>query len=318
MDRVAIARCVCLLLALLLQAGCVPAGQSPTLSPPDAHAAAPEGGANRPVELSVLTYNTHGLRQRYAKDDPERRFPQIGRLLNGYDVALLQEDFAYHELIAENAEHGIQRRGNPQDRNLIADLLAPIACGECGAGLSTLVEGDESALVGEHREAYEAYHGWFGSRYDAWVTKGFLVVRIRLANGAIVDVYNTHLDAGKKKKRVEDERVRGSQLEQLRAAMEGLSAGSAVILAGDFNYRVDRPRPLLDEFAQALGLQEVAAETVGRWRPRSAHIFHRSSENAAVELLATGEAVEFVAVGGEPLSDHPAIFARFRVRALGP
>lgn len=302
-----------LLPLLLLALACAPGERAVR---PAAVAAAPVPADSGPVALSVLTYNVHGLKARYAKDDPERRLPEIGRLLNRYDVALLQEDFAYHDRIAATADHAIQRRGNRQDRNPIVDLLARIACGACGSGLSTFVGLEGAALVGERREAYEAYHGWFDSRYDAWVTKGFLVLRLRLPNGAVVDVYDTHLDAGKKPRRVKDRQTRGAQLEQLREAMERFSGGRAVVLGGDFNWRIDRPRPLLTEFAAAVGLREVGAEMVEPWRPRSDYIFYRSGDGVEIELRASGEATEFVDASGGKLSDHPAVFARFEVRKL--
>lgn len=305
-------------LLLLLTLACAPAVEpwDAGRTRVDPEAVPGEAQARRsPAELSVVVYNTHGLKARYARDDPERRFPAIGRLLNGYDVALLQEDFAYHEMIEEAAAHGIQQRGNAQDRNPLVDLLAPIVCGECGAGLSTLVALDESALIQTHREAYEDYNGWFGDRYDAWVTKGFLAVRVRLPNGSAVDVYNTHLDAGKKKRRVRDYETRRRQLAQLRQEMERLSPRSAVILGGDFNYRIDRDGEALEDFSASLGLREVGAEAGGGWRPRSTYLFYRSAPDVEIRLRDAGEASEFVDAQGRPLSDHPPIFARFSIRA---
>jgi len=272
--------------------------------------------SEQPVEFTVITYNTHGLKQRFTEEaaPPDRRFPTIGRLLNGYDIALLQEDFEYHELIRTSAKHRIRKRGNVQDRNLFADLIAPIVCGACGAGLSTLVDLDDSTLIHEYREAYEAYNGWIGGHYDAWVTKGFLIVRMRLDNGAVVDVYNTHLDAGKKK-RIKDQLARRSQLRQLRAVMEKYSRGNAVIVGGDFNNRIDRPSEDFEEFVATMSLREVAAQTGSQWRPRKDYIFYRSGDDVEVSVAESGEAAEFVDPSGQRLSDHPPIYARFTVRS---
>lgn len=273
----------------------------------------PSPGAS--LELSVLSYNTHGLRGTFVDDAPEARFPAIGRLINAYDVVLLQEDFAYHQSIATSAEHAIRRRGNPQDRNPIADLLAPIVCGDCGAGLSTLIDLQESSLLAEHREAYDDYSGWFDARKDAWVTKGLLALRVRLPGGAVVDVYNSHLDAGKKPKRVRDHQTRERQLAQLERAIRDFSGSGALILAGDFNARVDRRNPALEEFVAALGLQESGAQTdPDRWRPRCEYIFYRGDARTEISLVEAGEAAEFVGQKGKPLSDHPAIRARFAIR----
>jgi len=269
-----------------------------------------------PFELSVLSYNTHGLRGPFVDDDPAARFPAIGRLINGYDVVLLQEDFAYHRSIEAFAAHGIRRRGSSQDRNPIADLLAPIVCGDCGAGLSTLIDLQESSLIGVHREAYDDYSGWFDGRKDAWVTKGLLALRVRLPNGAVVDVYNSHLDAGKKAKRKRDHRTRERQLAQLARAIRDFSGSGAIILAGDFNARVDRHNPALEGFAAALDLHESGARTDGdRWRPRCDYIFYRSDARTEISLVESGEAGEFEDEAGKPLSDHPAIRARFAIQA---
>jgi endonuclease/exonuclease/phosphatase family metal-dependent hydrolase len=272
-------------------------------------------GPTAPLELSVLSYNTHGLRGLFVDDDPAARFPAIGRLINGYDVVMLQEDFAYHRSIEAVATHPIRRRGNPQDRNPFADLLAWVVCGDCGAGLSTWVDLPESSLIAEHREAYQDYSGWFDARKDGWVTKGLLALRLRLPGGAVVDVYNSHLDAGKKPKRVRDRRTRAKQLAQLERAIREFSGDGAVILAGDFNEREDRTNPALDEFVAALGLRESGARIdPERWRPRCEYIFYRGDARTGIALLEAGEAGEFRDANGTPLSDHPALRARFEIR----
>lgn len=274
-----------------------------------------EPASRAPVELSVLSYNTHGLRGAFVDDDPARRFPEIGRLINGYDVVLLQEDFAYHGSLEAFARHPVRSRGNSQDRNWVVDLLAPIVCGDCGAGLSSWIGLRGASLIGEHREAYRDYSGWFDARKDAWVTKGLLALRVRLPGGAVVDVYNSHLDAGKKPKRVRDHQTREKQLAQLERAIRGFSGAGAVIVAGDFNAREDRSNPALDRFAAALGLRESGARTdQDRWRPRCEYIFYRGDTRTEIALLDAGEASEFEDANGRPLSDHPAIRARFAIR----
>jgi endonuclease/exonuclease/phosphatase (EEP) superfamily protein YafD len=171
-------------------------------------------------------------------------------------------------------------------------------------------------LIWRHREAYDDYSGWFDSGADAWATKGWLALRVRLPNGAVLDVYNSHLDAGKKPKRTRDHRTRKRQLEQLEAAIREFSGSGAVIVAGDFNARVDQPHAALEAFAGALGLHESGASIPeARWKPRTDYIFYRSDQTTQIELVGVGEAEEFVDEIGIPLSDHPAIYARFSIRA---
>ena len=42
-------------------------------------------------------------------------------------------------------------------------------------------------------------------------------------------------------------------------------------------------------------------------------MFYRPGEGADLELVEAGEALEF-RDGGTPLSDHPALYGRFRIR----
>ncbi len=73
--------------------------------------AEPEPSNDRaPAEVSVLSYNTHGLPAWIALDRPGARLPVIGRLANRYDVALLQEDFAYHDRLLLGATHPVVER----------------------------------------------------------------------------------------------------------------------------------------------------------------------------------------------------------------
>ena len=55
--------------------------------------------AKASFEFDVLVYNTHGLPSIIAGDRPSERFPRIAELTKGYELALLQEDFAHHELL---------------------------------------------------------------------------------------------------------------------------------------------------------------------------------------------------------------------------
>ena len=66
---------------------------------------ASQNDASRSTELNLLVYNTHGLPAIFAADEPEKRFPQIGKLTEGYDLSLLQEDFAHHDLLLQHLKN---------------------------------------------------------------------------------------------------------------------------------------------------------------------------------------------------------------------
>ena len=84
-----------------------------------------------PVEVSVLTYNLHGLPAWIARDAPAERIARIGRLAGSYDVALFQEDFAHHAALVGSAAHPVVVRGNAQRSTWLGDHS--LFCGECGS-----------------------------------------------------------------------------------------------------------------------------------------------------------------------------------------
>ena len=186
-------------------------------------------------------------------------------------------------------------------------------CGSCGSGLTAAVDPRFKAELLD-RKGYGSCSGWVGGANDCWATKGYLATRLRLTNGTSIDIYDLHLDAGDGQ---EDHEVRSSQLEVLRAEISRMSDTHAVIVAGDFNLdpRTPRDRILLDRFAGPLQLvHSDASGSVTKWTEQIDHILYRSSQDTKLQLLSSGEAKEFIAPASTPLSDHPAVFARFEAQ----
>jgi len=273
------------------------------------------------ASVSVLSYNVHGLFRWIAKDDPRDRMPTIGWLSDRYDVVLFQEDFEYHGELAQQIQNATGVRGNGawhDPRLVLAKLFAfpftvliPNFSPPYGAGISTFV--DDTLVVADDftREHYERCNGWFGANGDCWAAKGFLRVTLRTDAGAEVHVYNTHLEAGPSDESVA---VRRSQIEELAEAVERLSAGRAVVVAGDFNVAFIRPgdREMILWLREQLGLADSGAgPELPFWRERN-YMLYRSGKNTKLSVEKAGEAVEFVG-RGRALSDHPAIYVRFRV-----
>ena len=260
-------------------------------------------------ELSVLTYNVHGLPSWIANDRPERRLPQVSRLINAYDVALIQEDFFHPELLRESAEHELVVDGNGS-RFAGARFFTFLK----GSGLTSFVDFPQERVATVVPEAYGSCSGWLAAANDCWATKGFLLVRLRIAPGAELDVVQTHLDAGGSRA---DRLVRAQQLDQLRTRLLDLSGERALIVAGDLNLRRQEPadQALLAEFADWLSLEDTGARGGDAWRPLD-YVLYRSGKGLALEVLEAGEATEFVHEG-EPLSDHPALFTRFGLAPTG-
>jgi endonuclease/exonuclease/phosphatase family metal-dependent hydrolase len=252
----------------------------------------------------VLSYNTRGLPAWVALDDPAGRSRAIGALTNRYAVTLLQEDFAHHAALRSRARQPEVRRGN--------DSQSP-RCPWCnGSGLALLLgKGLLAKLV---NRAYESCHGLLLSGADCLASKGYQIARVVLESGAIVHLANTHLDAGRGER---DRAVRARQLEALRHGIEANVGQGALVVAGDFNLDAAVPEDaaLLRAFRRGLGLADSGARPApgSAWRVLD-YVLYRGGEGARLRVLEAGEDRNF-ARDGAPLSDHPAIFARFGVRA---
>ena len=271
-------------------------------------------------ELSVLSYNVHGVFRLLAKDDPGDRSATLGWLASRYDVTLLQEDFEYHDEIAAQMKSSTAHRGNGMrlDPRLLSlklillpfELILPHFSPPYGSGLTTFVKSNlpVASFTGE---AYETCDGWLSGKANCWSTKGWLRVRVLLPGGAALDIYNTHLDAGARATSVA---TRRTQLDALATAVETISGESAIIIGGDFNLPYYRPgdRELILGFRKRLRLRDSGAgPELPTWRERD-YILFRSSPDVMLTVLGSGEALEFVN-GDYALSDHPALFAQFRV-----
>lgn len=256
--------------------------------------------AAEPVELRALTYNIHGLPSWIARDDPPARIPQLLAKARDYDVALLQEDFAHQDVVDAHRDHPHAWRGNGAWLPLLGS----------GSGLTIL---SAHPAVGEPvATPYGVCHGWLGAANDCLAHKGFLHVRLRLPDGSELDVWNTHLDAGRSDA---DRAARAAQLALLEAAIAERSRGRAVLAGGDFNLEWDdrEDRALLEGFAARLGLAVAARTPEGAWRSRLDYLLVRSEGAACIAAHEPGEDAGFVDALARPLSDHPAIRARLRL-----
>jgi endonuclease/exonuclease/phosphatase family metal-dependent hydrolase len=273
------------------------------------------------TEFTVLSYNIHGLFPLAAKDDPRDRMPTIGWLANRYEVVMFQEDFEYHHVLRSQMPGTIGVRGNGMGwdpRRVLAKLIiSPVSIflphfsPPYGAGISIFVRESLALTDDVDREPFGFCHGWFGANGDCWARKGYQRVGIRTPEGLEVDLYNTHLEAGPTERSVE---IRGRQLDILARAIEARPKTRAVIVAGDFNSAFNRvgDREKIVEFRRRLELQDSGAgPELPYWRERD-YILHRDGTDAALRVEQAGEAQEFVE-RDRALSDHPALYARFRI-----
>jgi endonuclease/exonuclease/phosphatase family metal-dependent hydrolase len=289
--------------------------------------------ASEAERIRVLSYNVHGFWMRGHPLGSEERSQAIGGLLGGYDVVMLQEDWEYHDLLAEPVEWRAVERGNgARDHWALSSariLTFPLRLVNSrsrmpyGSGLSVLVRELEPVPEEVTREYLGACHGWLGYANDCLASKGFLRVRVRLSDGGEIDLYDTHLDAGTDEA---DRAARWAQLRRWATRIRELSADRALILGGDFNSRYadenGTPRSGLDwealrSFREALGLDDARAapDPENGWEDRIDYVLYRSSDRVKLRVVESGEDHRFFR-DGHPLSDHPAIFADFEVRVL--
>lgn len=254
--------------------------------------------------LSVLCYNVHGLSSVIVDDEPEARMPAISTRLNAYDVALVQESWSYGEALGAQATHAVVERGGRIDPSVFFQT-----------GLVTFARPRLRAVT---RGSLGACSGWLAGANDCFADKGFLRLRLALANGAEVDFWNLHLDAGSGDG---DREARAVQLANLEARVRALSRDGPLVIAGDFNLDEGNPadRALLDDFTRALALVDSGARSAkdGAFaRKHIDYIFTRSGVGVELATVESGEARELTD-GPTPLSDHPALYARIRVSGEG-
>jgi len=151
---------------------------------------------------------------------PIEYMPQISPLLNLYDLALVQEDFAYHDLLVVDAGHPYQSDPHP-----MADPQA-FAYGD---GLN---EFSQFAFGPLDRVTWAECNGQLDSGSDCLTIKGFFAATHTLAEGIEVDVYDLHMDAGGS---AEDVAARDAQVAQLVAHIEARAGDRPVIVDPDGN-----------------------------------------------------------------------------------
>jgi endonuclease/exonuclease/phosphatase family metal-dependent hydrolase len=278
------------------------------VSPAAAHADTAAGGS-----FSVLSYNVAGLPEGISSAPTPRQSATtaIGQRLGPYDLVHVEEDFNYHAALYAADSHPYR---------------TPTSGGAgIGSGLNSL-----SSLPYD-QDDFERVH-WNSCQLDSGdclTPKGFTFMRMRLAEGVYVDVYNLHTNAGDNSG---DEASRASNLAQLSDFVHTHSAGNAVIVMGDTNTRYTRAADTIANFAASNGLTDAWVQLV---RSGSApapgspallcdeqnvtndcevvdKVLYRSSK--LVNLNATyynNEHAKFLDDSGKMLSDHDPITVKF-------
>ena len=256
-------------------------------------------------EIKLLTYNTHGLPEIFTGDDPGKRFPLIAKEINRYQISLLQEDFAHHELLLNNLKEGSSaERGNESQSTF---------CPFCsGSGLTTISNLEKDWELEFYSEAFNTCSGWLGKLNDCFASKGFQLIRVKSPSGKQFFILNTHLDAGRHDS---DRKVRENQLNQISTKVKQKLIDEALILAGDLNLKWNdaQDRSLLENFKNDLDLSDpIDGIQVERGWPVIDYILYRNGEETSFEILESGQDLNFQTEEGH-LSDHPALYLKLKI-----
>lgn len=250
------------------------------------------------AEISVLTYNVHGLPESVAGNHPQDNMPQISPLLNDYDIVAIQEDFFYHPQLSAEVEHPYQTPGEfyAQKEETIVNP----------SGLTLF---SQVPIENYFLERWYACNGTYDQSSDCFAPKGFSAAYNEVIPGVWVDVYNCHMDAGDS---VGDIRARNKQSEQLAYVLNTRSPYRAVIVACDTNmeeedeYQLERLLSLTDLKDSCRELNCPEPYNIDR-------ILYKSGSAVQLEPLSWYIPQDFVNEKGENLSDHMPVAVDFKV-----
>jgi endonuclease/exonuclease/phosphatase family metal-dependent hydrolase len=241
--------------------------------------------------FELLTYNVAGLPEGLSRSRPLVNLPRIGKLLNKYDIALVQEDFAYPLELRREARHA---HVSPAFVRQWLDF---------GDGLSQFTRLPFSEF---RRVPWSSCHGLLDAFFDCLTPKGFTRARQSLAEDVSIDVYNLHMDAGGAPG---DREARQAQVAQLISAIQADSAGRALVVGGDTNM-FGRDQALLERLLDATELRDACSE-VQCGDPRVDRVLYRSSRGLRLGVKKWRIDRDFVDAQGRPLSDHLPVAVAF-------
>lgn len=271
-----------------------------TVSLSAAHAA--EGSGS----FSVLTYNVSGLPAVVNSADSDRgpSTTAIGERIAPYSVINVQEDFNYHKKLYAADNH---------------QFRTPTSGGAgFGSGLNTL---SSFPVTGLDRVKWRSCSGGSG---DCLTPKGFTFLRVGVADGVDVDIYNLHADAGDADG---DLTARADNLAQLSEYIQANSKDNAVIVMGDTNTRYTRSGDTIAQFVTDNGLTDAWVQLEkGGTSPRMGDpallcgnnpdngcevvdkVLYRGSDHLTLNATAyNNEHSAFLNDSGVMLSDHDPI-----------
>ncbi|TKX18201.1 hypothetical protein C1H76_9674 [Elsinoe australis] len=265
--------------------------------------------------LSVLTFNVAGLpdiiNDNAVPGDKTANARTIGTklLAAGYDVVHLQEDFNYHAALYSTLTY-------PYRTSTSGGV-------PFGSGLNTVANYPWTGLQRVKWDKCNLNSG------DCLTPKGFTYMRLTVADGIEVDLYNLHADAGSD---AGDADARSAGLQQILAFVNKNSVGRAVIVFGDTNDRYTNAAESLTTFISGAGLKDPWVDIIKKGvRPVKGTTANACGNPAVGEdceivdkvLYRSGTGVQltartfeyaserFLQANGSILSDHNPVLVNF-------
>jgi len=188
-------------------------------TPPDDDTQAIAAQVTATASFTVLSYNVDGL-PAILQDggQPELYTPTIGQKVRDYDIVNVQEDFNSHAALYANDNHPFR--------------TATTGGAGIGSGLNTMSNFEFADDI--DRVTWTTNSSTDGNNLTP---KGFTWLRLHLAEGVYVDLYNLHTNAGDSDAAFA---ARRANITQLAAYISANSAGNAVLVFGDTNTRYTR------------------------------------------------------------------------------
>ncbi|KER82204.1 jacalin-like lectin [Xanthomonas arboricola] len=255
--------------------------------------------------LDVLTYNVAGLPEGLSSGTPATNTALLAPKLAPYGLVNVQEDFNYHATLYAGDAHPYR--------------TATSGGAAFGDGLNTLSNYPFNDFT---RVKWNQCNGT-----DCLTPKGFSYMRVRLADGVLLDVYNAHPNAGVE---AGDLSARRANIGQLSQFIQTWSAGNAVLVMMDSNTRYTRSDDNIRELIASNGLTDPWVELIKGAAPaagaapllcgtpptNSCEVVDKILYRDAPQLTLVANRYQldgggFYDSAGKPLSDHYPLHAQF-------
>ncbi|CCE12076.1 conserved exported hypothetical protein [Bradyrhizobium sp. STM 3843] len=186
--------------------------------------------------FSTLSYNIAGTPTAYNGWD-NTHTQIISCYVKPFDIVNVQEDFLWHAALYDTCDNHPYRTPTSGTAGI-------------GDGLNTMSSfwfDDLDRVTWTNR-----------ADSDALTPKGFSLIRVRLAEGTYLDVYNLHAQSGTSSTDLTDS---VSDVNQIVSYIEANSAGNAVLVYGDTNTRYTRVGQNIWEFLHR-GFSDAWIQTI--------------------------------------------------------